>query len=57
MDAKCPNCEKRAKVDEEMTKVTCEFCGYEDTFDNYMKRMEERVGSIVSDYQDKIFDM
>jgi len=54
MDAKCPNCEHRAKVNEEMSKVKCEFCGYEDTFDEYMKKMEERVSGIVSDYQDKL---
>ena len=53
MDAKCPECEKKAKVNEEMTEAKCEFCGYEDTFDGYMKKMEERVGSIVSEYHDK----
>lgn len=53
MYAKCPQCERRAQVNEEMTKVKCENCGYEDTFDEYMKKMEERVGSIVSDFQEK----
>jgi Zn ribbon nucleic-acid-binding protein len=55
MDAKCPICEKRARVNEEMSLVKCEFCGYEDTFDEYMKKMDERVGSLVSDFQDRGF--
>lgn len=54
MDARCPECEKKAKVNEEMTEVKCEFCGYEDTFDGYMKKMEERISSIVSEYQGEL---
>jgi hypothetical protein len=53
MDAKCPNCERKAQVNEELSRVKCDFCGYEDTFDEYMKKMEERAGGIVSDYQEK----
>ncbi|MEE8132440.1 MAG: zinc-domain-containing protein [Nitrososphaerales archaeon] len=53
MFAKCPKCERRAGVNEEMSKIRCEFCDYEDTFDEYMKKMKERVGSIISDYQEK----
>lgn len=53
MDAKCPKCERKAQVNEELLRVKCDFCGYEDTFDEYMKKMEERVGGIVSDYQEK----
>ncbi|MEM2759223.1 MAG: hypothetical protein QXU32_09590 [Nitrososphaerales archaeon] len=55
MDARCPNCGKRAKINEDMTVVKCDSCGYEDAFNSYMKKMEERVRSIVSDYQDRLF--
>lgn len=53
MDAKCPICERKAQVNDDMSKVKCGFCGYEDTFEEYMKKMEERVHDLVSDYQDK----
>ncbi|MFQ5940116.1 MAG: zinc-domain-containing protein [Nitrososphaerales archaeon] len=53
MDAKCPNCERKAQVNEELSKIKCNFCGYEDTFEEYMKKMEERLSGIVSNYQDK----
>ena len=46
MDAKCPNCEMRAEVNDEMTKVKCKFCGYEDIFNEYMKKMEELPGEV-----------
>ncbi len=52
MDAKCPNCEKKAQANEDMTRVKCTHCGYEDTFDAYMERMEERVGDIVTNFSE-----
>jgi len=54
MDAKCPKCEKKAQVSEDMTKVRCTFCGYENTFDAYMEQMKERVGSIVINFKESI---
>ncbi len=51
MDARCPNCEKKAQVNEDMTRVKCVNCGYEDTFDAYMECMEERVDDIVSSFR------
>jgi len=59
MDAKCPRCEKKAEVNDEMTKVNCQYCGYEDTFEAYMEKMKERVGSIVTNLmepQNRSFD-
>jgi hypothetical protein len=52
MDAKCPKCEKKANVNDDMTRVKCPFCGYEDTFDAYMEYMKERVGGIVTNFKD-----
>ncbi len=53
MDARCPNCDEKAQVNEEMSEVKCGFCGYEDPFNEYMKKMEERVTCIIIDYQEK----
>ena len=52
MDAKCPKCEKKAEVSEDMTKVKCTYCGYNATFDEYMEQMKERVGGIVTNFKD-----
>ena len=52
LDAKCPKCEKKAQVNENMTKVKCANCGYDATFDEYIEQMKERVGSIVTDFRD-----
>ena len=52
MDAKCPKCEKKAQVDEDMTRVKCTNCGYDATFDEYIEHMKERVGSIVTNFNE-----
>ncbi len=52
MDAKCPKCEKKAQVSEDMKSVSCSHCGYGEDFDAYMERMKERVTNLVSDFQE-----
>jgi len=52
MDAKCPKCEKKAQVSEDMKRVSCSHCGYGEDFDAYMERMKERVTNLVSDFQE-----
>ena len=54
MDAKCPKCEKKAQVNEDMTRVKCTFCGYDATFDEYMEHMKERVGGIATNFKESI---
>ena len=50
MDAKCPECEKVATTDDELTKVTCPHCNFEATYDNYLEIMKEKVTNMASDY-------
>ena len=33
LDARCPECENVAKVNDELTKVTCPHCKFEKTYD------------------------
>ena len=49
MDAKCPQCDKVAELDEEITIVKCSHCGFEAKYDDYLKIMKERVGAMVED--------
>ena len=50
MDAKCPQCEKVAILDEEVTVVKCPSCGFEAKYDDYLKLMKKRVGAIVENF-------
>ena len=50
MDAKCPQCEKVAVLDDEITTVKCHLCGFEAKFDDYLDLMKERVGGMVENF-------
>ncbi|TLX67866.1 MAG: zinc-domain-containing protein [Thaumarchaeota archaeon] len=50
MDAKCPQCEKAAILDDEITVVKCHFCGFEAKYDDYLELMKERVGGMVENF-------
>lgn len=50
MDAKCPECEKVAVLDDEVTKVTCHHCGFEAKYDDYIEIMKQRTGEIVEKF-------
>ena len=50
MDAKCPECDKVAILDDEITNVKCPHCGFEAKYDDYLKLMKERVGGMVENF-------
>ncbi|MEM3106374.1 MAG: hypothetical protein QXY14_05720 [Candidatus Nitrosocaldus sp.] len=50
LEAKCPVCETRARVWDDMSKVICKHCGYEDEYDAYLERMKDRISSIVDEF-------
>ncbi len=50
MDAKCPQCEKIAILNDEVTVVKCPHCGFEAKYDDYLELMKERVGSMVENF-------
>jgi DNA-directed RNA polymerase subunit RPC12/RpoP len=37
LEAKCPQCDKRAEVDEEMIEVNCKHCGFRVRYDEYVE--------------------
>ena len=39
LDARCPECENVAKVNDDITKVTCPHCKFEATYDDYLEIM------------------
>ena len=50
MDAKCPECEKVAVLDDKITRVRCPHCGFEADYDSYIEIMREQAVSMASDY-------
>jgi Zn ribbon nucleic-acid-binding protein len=50
MDAKCPQCEKIAALDDDITIVKCSFCGFEAKYDEYLEIMKEKVGELVANF-------
>ena len=51
LEAKCPKCDKRAEVDEEMIEVNCKHCGFRARYDEYVEIMKGRAVSITDDFQ------
>ncbi len=43
IEAKCPTCESKALVNEEMTEVKCRSCGFTATYDNYIEIMKSKA--------------
>ncbi len=50
MDARCPECEKIAVLDDEVTSVKCPFCNFEEDYDTYLEIMKEKAINMSVDY-------
>ena len=51
MDAKCPECDKVAILDDEITNVKCPHCGFEAKYEEYLNLMKQKVGQMAEDFQ------
>lgn len=51
LGAKCPQCGEKAKVDDDMSKVTCENCGFCVQYEKYLEIMKERAVGITDEFQ------
>ena len=50
MDARCPECENVAQVNDEQTKVTCPHCKFEASYDEYKKSVVDELNNFVETY-------
>jgi len=50
MDAKCPECENVAILDDEITKVKCPHCSFEADYETYLEIMKEKALNMSADY-------
>ena len=50
MDARCPECEKVAILDDEVTSVKCPHCNFEASYDDYIEIMKDQALNMATDY-------
>jgi len=50
MDARCPECEKVAVLDDEITKVKCPHSSFEADYETYLEIMKEKALNMSVDY-------
>jgi Zn ribbon nucleic-acid-binding protein len=53
LDAKCPECNDRAQVSDDMTTIKCEKCGYSDSYQNYIEKMKTNAENLADNFQFK----
>ena len=51
MDAKCPECRGKARVDSDFQYVKCEKCGYVSRYIEYIETMKLKAQSLADDFQ------
>ena len=49
MDAKCPECERVAALNDEITRVRCPHCGFEADYERYLEIMTEQALNMAAD--------
>jgi Zn ribbon nucleic-acid-binding protein len=53
LEAKCPECGKRAKVSDDMSAVNCDHCGFHAAYDDYIEIMKEKAQNLSEEFQMK----
>jgi DNA-directed RNA polymerase subunit RPC12/RpoP len=51
IEAKCPQCGKRAEIKEDMSEVRCKQCGFHVLYDEYIEIMKGRAVNMADDFQ------
>jgi len=51
LDAKCPECARRAELDDDMKEVNCSHCGFHALYDEYIEMMKGRAAVMADDFQ------
>ena len=51
LEAKCPQCGKRAEVNNDMSKVECKHCGFSAPYDDYIEIMKGKAVDIADNFQ------
>ncbi|HEX7031707.1 MAG TPA: zinc-domain-containing protein [Nitrososphaera sp.] len=51
LEAKCPECGKKAVVNDEMSEVKCGHCAFFATYDDYIEIMKGKAVDIADNFQ------
>ena len=51
LEAKCPDCGKRAEVSDDMSEVKCKECGFHVSYDEYIEMMKGKALSLADDFR------
>jgi hypothetical protein len=51
LEARCPNCGKKAEVNDEMTEVKCRHCGFFASYDDYIEIMKSKAVDLSDNFQ------
>ena len=50
LDAKCPECTKKAQVNDEMTEVECKHCGFKSKYEDYLEIMKVKAVNLAEEF-------
>ena len=50
MDAKCPECDLVAILDDDCTKIKSPHCNFESNYDDYIEIMKDKAINMSADY-------
>jgi DNA-directed RNA polymerase subunit RPC12/RpoP len=51
LKAKCPECGKKAEVDDDLSHIKCEYCGFCIPYEQYIEIMKERAVAMTDNFQ------
>jgi endogenous inhibitor of DNA gyrase (YacG/DUF329 family) len=51
LEAKCPNCGKKAEVNDNLSEVKCGHCGFFSSYNDYIEIMKGRAVDLSDNFQ------
>jgi DNA-directed RNA polymerase subunit RPC12/RpoP len=51
LEAKCPECGRKAALDDDSNEVSCSYCGFHALYDEYIEIMKGRATAMTDDFQ------
>lgn len=51
LEARCPECKRKAEVSDDMSTVTCKSCGFAAAYDDYIEIMKGKALTLADEFQ------
>ena len=52
LEARCPECGKKAMVNDDMSEVKCGHCGFAASYDDYIEIMKGKAVGMADSFQE-----